>query len=225
MKTYTFRPRRQSKVDKCITTIFYVRRPFMFKFTTKHQKRRQWKRRKHNFEYVLYLNILSLWSTEYIFYRKLIKFNYNYCIMKSSLIVYNLANLRGTSPALAKNSEHTYIATLPKSIINYCSKLNFNVFKYWYQTTNSSLIIGSYFLNDSNEVLKQIFKNYFTHPSYIYTTSTLVSHNALTNNNLIDVYNNLFNVLLPDHHYAVINELYKIHILLVINHLYNKNIN
>lgn len=60
VKTYVFKKQRQSKVDKCVTTVFYMRRPFMFKFITKHQKRRQWKRRKHNFEYILYLNILSL---------------------------------------------------------------------------------------------------------------------------------------------------------------------
>lgn len=143
--------------------------------------------------------------------------------MRSSLVVYNLALLRGTSAALAKNSEHTYLATLPKSIINYCSKLNYNLFKYWYQTTNSPLIIGSYFLNDSNEPLKQIFKNYFTHPSYVYTTTTLAPHNVLINNNLVDSYIDLCDVILFNNHHAILTELYKIHILLLVNRISNNN--
>lgn len=217
MKTYTFKSRRRSKVDKCVTTVFYVRRPFVFRFITKHQRRRQWRRRKHSFEYVLYLNILSLWATEYVFCRKLAKFNYNYCIMRSSLIVYNLAALRGTSPALAKNSEHTYIATLPKLLIKYCATRNYNLFKYWYRPTGTPLTVGSYFTNDTYETTKQIFKTYLIHPSYVCSTSTLSPYYENFNKNLLESYDDLYETLLVKHHYALLVELYKIHILLTLN--------
>jgi len=222
VKTHDYTFQRQSKVDKCITTVFYMRRPFFFKFTTKHQKRRQWKRRKHSFEYILYLNILSLWASEYVFCRKLIKFNYNYCIMKSSLLVYNLALLRGTSPALARNSEHTYIATLPKSLIKYYAGLNYSLFKYWYRPTSTQLTVGSFFLNDPNETPKQIWKTCFIRPSYTYSTTTLTPYTTNINNDLTNSYKELFDDFILNHHYHIITELYKIHILLTLKHTLNK---
>ena len=223
MKTYNFKSQRRSKVDKCVTTVFYVRRPFVFRFITKHQRRRQWKRRKHNFEYILYLNILSLWATEYVFCRKLVKFNYNYCIMRSSLVVYNLALLRGTSPSLAKNSEHTYIATLPKLLIKYYTRMNYNLFKYWYQPSSTPLIISSYFINESNMSLKQTFKTCFIHPSYVYSTSSLSPYYENFNKHLLGSYEDLFHVLLLKHHYSMLSEIYKVHILLILNCIHVEN--
>jgi len=143
--------------------------------------------------------------------------------MNSSLIVYNLAALRGTSPALAKNSEHTYIATLPKLLIKYCVNLNYSLFKYWYQPTGTSLVVGSYFTNDTPETTKQIFKTYFTHPSYICSTSALSPYYENFNKNLLESYDDLYNTLLLKHHYATLIELYKIHILIVLNCISTEN--
>lgn len=144
--------------------------------------------------------------------------------MKSSLLVHNLALLRGTSPALAKNSENTYIATLPKSLIGYYSRLNYSLFKYWYRPTSTQLTVGSFFLNDLNETSKQIRKTCFIQPSYIYSTTTLTPHTTNVTNVMIDSYNELFNCVLANHSLFMLNELYKIHILLTLKHVLTEDV-
>lgn len=143
--------------------------------------------------------------------------------MKSSLLVYNLALLRGTDPALAKNSENTYIATLPKSLIKYYSRLNYSLFKYWYKPTGTQLTVGSFFLNDLNETSKQIRKTCFIQPSYIYSTTTLTPYTTTVTSTMIDSYNDLFNYVLINHSFSMLNELYKIHVLLVLKHVLTEN--
>lgn len=209
-RTSTFTTKRHSHTDACMNIVFYIRKPFVFRFITKH-RRKTWRRRKHMFEYVLYLNILSLWATEYVFFRKLIKFNYSYCITKSSLFVYNLAALRTTNPSVAKNSEHTYLATLPKSIINYFLKLNWKTYQFWQQPINTPVIISSFFVNNPTD---EIFKTCLISGGFVYSSTTLVAFsNALNDSNLTS-YSNLIDIITHQYVYNMIVEVYKLHILL-----------
>lgn len=205
-----------SHMDVCMNTVFYLRRPF--KFTTKH-RRRSWRRRKHNFEYVLYFNVLGMWSTEYVFFRNNIKFTYNYCITKTSLLVYNLADLRGTVPALAKHSEHVYMSTLSKTIVNYFSFLQVPTYRYWRNPVNTLLVFSSSYRNpDTDEVLKTCLIS----PGYHYSTSTLSPYRSESYYSHHDSYTNLIDSLLNTYNHQWILEFYKISTLLTL-YILNKN--
>jgi len=184
-----------------------------FRFITKHEMRRAWKKRKHSFEYVLYLNVLSLWSTEYVFFRKLIKFNYNYCIAKSTLFVHNYALLRCEIPATTVNSENTYLARLPRVALSYFLKINIRRYKFWLQNLDTTLTVGSYSSNneiDSKEVAKSCFMN----PAYTYSSSVMYSHNTSVEESVTGDELNTFIATSEERYIVQTYELYKLHVLL-----------
>ena len=190
-----------------------------FRFITKHT-RRSWKRRKHAFEYILYVNVLSFWSCEYMFFKKNIRFNYNYCIDKSSLLVYNLANLRGTVSSLAKNSENSYLAVLPKTIVNYFSSSNMSLYRYWLKPVNTLLVFSSFYRNSPTDV---VFKTCLTSPSFIYTTTTMYPDTGELYTLGNDSLESLFTQLLINNYYQLIIEIYKINTLITLASMFNND--
>jgi len=208
-----FTPLQLNKIDASVNVAYFMRKPFIYRFISKHHRRQPWRRRKHNFEYILYTTILSMWSTEYVFFRKMIKFNYNYCIHKTSLFVYNLAVLRSTCPAMARNSENVYLATLPKTIISYFFKSAVNVYTYWRQSVGTMVVVSSYYQNQPTD---EVFKKCLISPGYMYSPSTLAplrEKNYLTS---IDTIAQLYTHLFEKYHLAMILELYKIWVYMVL---------
>lgn len=216
VRTFTFTSQSSSHTDVCMNTVFYLRKPF--RFISKHT-RRSWKRRKHRFEYVLYLNILSLWSAEYAFFKKSIKFTYSYCIYKTSLLVYNLAGLRGTISALANNSEKAYLITLPKAVICYFTLSQINIYKYWINPINTLLVFSSFYRSTPTW---NVFKTDSISPSHICSTSALYTYHtnwsSYRNDNVYDV----LNKLLMNYNTQIAVETYKVYVLVLLN-LLNKS--
>lgn len=209
-----FKPFQIGRINVSCRTVYWARKKSNYRFITRNRGRRvQWRRRKHNFEYILYTNILGMWSTEYTFFKKMIKFNYNYCISKSSLLVYNLAVLRGTCPSIAKHSEHTYLATLPKTIVNYFLKLQSYTHPFWRQQVGTLVTIGSFFINNPTD---EVFKMCLISPSHLYTTTTLVPYQNDNYLSKIDCCDELFFQLFVKYNTAILVELYRIHVLLVL---------
>lgn len=213
IRSYEFNMIRISKINASVNAVYWMRKPFNFKFVTKHHRRQSWRRRKHTFEYIVYTNVLSMWSTEYVFFRKLTKFNYNYCLMKTSLLVYNLAFLRGTNPSTAQNSEHAYLSTLPKTIVNYFSNLDVALYAFWRQPTGTLVAVSSFYSNNSTD---KIFKTCLISPSHYYTTSTLVPYKETSYITTSDSLFTLVDSIVTKQHYSLLLELYKIHIFLVL---------
>ena len=215
-RSYNFNTQSHSHTDVCMNTVFYLRKPF--KFTTKHT-RRYWRRRKHNFEYVLYTNILNSWSVEYVFFRNNIKFTYNYCITKSSLVAYNLAELRGTIPALAKNSEHVYLSTLTKVVIRYFYSSNIPTYAYWQHPVNTLITFSSFYKNAETD---EIFKTCLISPSFVYSTSTLHPYSNDRSIHSSESYEILFNSIFETYSFQWISEIYKISTLLALDSIIRK---
>lgn len=216
------------RFDAVTNTVFYLRRPklFFYTFITRHHYRRKaWVRRKHRLEYVLYLTVLNGWAVEYAFMKKMIKFNYNYCITKTSLLVSNLALLRSMNPSIANNSEHVYLTSLPKEIIRYFLKLQYNFHTYWRQKTDSLMVFSSYYQNittfDFGE--REVRRRCLIKPNLIYSTSSIAPISEKPYFKPLDSWSNLLDVILPDYHYSILVEIYKLHILITIILLY-KNI-
>jgi len=218
IRTFTFDMQSHSHTDVCMNTVFYLRKPF--KFVSKHT-RRSWKRRKHRFEYVLYLNILSLWSSEYAFFKKNIKFTYSYCIYKTSLLVYNLASLRGTISTLANNSEKAYLTTLPKSVIYYFTMSQINIYKYWNNPVNTLLVFSSFYKSTATW---DTFKTDSISPSYICSVASLHPYHlkwSIYQNTCLD---NVINGLFMTYNTNIAIEVYKLHILFLLNSLSKKTL-
>lgn len=218
-RTVNFNAWQLSKIDASVNTVYYMRKPFIFRFITKHHRRQPWRRRKHSFEYILYTNILGMWSTEYVFFRKMIKFNYNYCITKSSLLVYNLAGLRSACPSVAKNSENTYFAILPKTIVNYFNKLQFNIYTFWRQPVEASVVISSYYQNKPTD---EVFKHCLISPSHTYSTSTIAAYDETSYLTSTDSMNQWLDVMLSKRVNALLLEVYKLHIYLILLSIHQK---
>lgn len=211
IRTFTFDTQSHSHTDVCMNTVFYLRKPF--KFISKHT-RRSWKRRKHRFEYVLYLNILSLWSAEYTFFKKSVKFTYSYCIYKTSLLVYNLASLRGTISTSANNSEKAYLVTLPKAVVCYFTMSQINIYKYWNNPVNTLLVFSSFYKNTATW---DTFKTDSISPSYICSPTSIHTYHtkwsSCQNICLDDIVSNT----LMTHNTNMAVEIYKLHILFLLN--------
>lgn len=205
---------RLSKIDASVNVMYFMRKPFIYRFVSKHHRRQPWRRRKHNFEYILYTTILGMWSTEYVFFRKMVKFNYNYCIHKTSLFVYNLAVLRSTCPSVARNSENVYLATLPKTIINYCLKFAISSYTYWRQSVGTMVVISSYYRNQPTD---EVFKKCLISPGFTYSTSTLVPFREKSYLALSDTVTQLCISRLEQYHLAMLLELYKLWIYTVLH--------
>jgi hypothetical protein len=211
VRTFTFAKQSHSHTDVCMNTVFYLRKPF--KFISKHT-RRSWKRRKHRFEYILYLNILSLWSAEYSFFKKSIKFTYSYCIYKTSLLVYNLAGLRGTISTLANNSEKAYLTTLPKIVVRYFTLSQMNIYKFWLNPVNTLLVFSSFY---NNTATWSTFKTDSTAPSHICSPSMLYPYHVNWSNHQNTNLGGVFSEIFTAYNTQLLIEMYKLYILFSLN--------
>ena len=214
-----FKIRRYSSVIISFKKVARLNRheQLSFRFITKHEKRKAWKRRKHSFEYVLYLSVLSLWSTEYVFFRKLVKFNYNYCIAKSTLFVHNLALLRGDVPATTVNSENTYLARLPRIVLAYFLKINIHRYKFWLQNLDTTLTLGSYSTNNEED---EVAKSCFMSPAYTYNSSVMYPHTVDVAEHDMKLEIDQFLTTNEEYYMLQVHELYKLHVLLSLNKIY-----
>lgn len=198
-------------MDVCMNTVFYLRRHY--KFTTKHM-RRIWKRRKHHFEYILYLNVLSQWSAEYAFFRKNIKFTYSYCICKTSLLAYNLAGLRDAIFASATNSERAYLTSLPKTLVRYFTSSQIGTYFYWTGPVNTLLVFSSFYQNAQVPNMRKICA---MSPSYVYSPSALAAYHDGWLKYQSSNYHALLIQPIVDYSYQLLTEIYKLHVMCVIN--------
>lgn len=111
-----------------------------FKMTTSYRKdlyhtptkwsRKSTSRRKHSHNWLLYHNILTEWSKEYLFFRKYNRFIVSLNIFKNSYLVYNLLIFKNALPSDIVGGENIIITNIIKRVIKYSHRFKASLSAY-----------------------------------------------------------------------------------------------
>lgn len=101
----------------------YYRKPFI---TITKFKRRNWSRRKHLTNWLVYQNIMVDWSTDYLFMRRYNRFVIALRIFKYSYLIFNLLVFRKSSIVDFPGSEVMAVTNTIRRVRLYSSRLNFS---------------------------------------------------------------------------------------------------
>lgn len=86
--------------------------------------RRSWARRKHLGNWVVYQNVLSDWSQDYLFFRKYNRFILNVQLFKNSFFVFNLLIFTKIGISNFMDAEKVMISSLIHRVSRYYCRIN-----------------------------------------------------------------------------------------------------
>jgi hypothetical protein len=89
--------------------------------------RKSWSRRKHLTNWLIYQNVLTDWSKDYLFFKKYNRFILIFQLFKNNFFSYNNFLIKKLNVSSTSGSETIVFSSLTSKIIRYCSK-NFNQF-------------------------------------------------------------------------------------------------
>lgn len=100
--------------------------------------RKSWSRRKHLTNWLIYQNVLTDWSKDYLFFKKYNRFSLIFQMFRNSFLSYNTFLIKKLNVSSSSGSEKIVFSTLSSKIINYCSKYssNFYTFLQYYRNIN-----------------------------------------------------------------------------------------
>jgi len=152
-------------------------------------------RRKHLNNWLVYQNVLSNWSNDYLFFKQYSKFVFNHQILKYSFLTYNFMVLKKTNNSYIKNVEDFLSSSFLNRLSNYFNRLNFNSYLFFKKFKNNQWFFISSF-SDTN-LIKAIST---INPNPLYYTSQLNFYPTTFNNNQIEyikqILNEIFNIIL-----------------------------
>lgn len=102
--------------------------------------RKSWSRRRHLNNWLIYQNLLSNWSNEYLFFKQYSKFTFNYQLFKNSFFSHNLMILRKSSNSQLKGMESFISSPFISRISNYFNRLNFSTYLFFKRLKNNSWV-------------------------------------------------------------------------------------
>ena len=174
--------------------------------------RKNWVRRKHWTNLLIYNNILLNWFGDYLFFKRYNKFVFNLKIFKTSFFSYNLMFLKNTLPVLNKNTEKVLISSVTRNIMKYFSL---------YSSNNYSSLLkfkNIIWITVSSPTINFNFKKNIPVVQTLYNLNNNVLYPAITINDKIYWWNQIYNlwimlILIK------IKELYKVTQLLCLTNL------
>lgn len=170
--------------------------------------RKSWSRRKHLTNWLIYQNVLTDWSKDYIFFKKYNKFTLVYRMFKNSFFSYNLFLIKKLNVSASVGSEKIIFSSLTSKISKYCSKYSTSLHSFLQQYKNVNWLYVT-----SNTKLNVLIPQ----TSSILTPLVAIHQNILSNVDieysqttwLYVIYNSLFTFYVSQ-----LTELYKLSILL-----------
>jgi len=172
--------------------------------------RKSWSRRKHLTNWLVYQNVFSNWSNDYLFFKQYSKFIFNYQLLKHSFLTYNFMLLKKKNNFYIKNVESFISSSFLNRLSNYFNKLNFNSYLFLKKFKNNQWFFISSF-SDTN-IIKY---NNTINNNTIYSTSQLNYYPTVFNNTRSDyikqILDTVFNIILKKN-----TEIYKILNLLIL---------
>lgn len=130
----------QSFLKVCHQTAFiattYHRRRLYDLMMTK-LTRKSFFRRKHFHNWLIYQNILSSWSREYLFFRRYARSVLALYFYRKSYLFYNLLIYRGTTIDQLRGRKNVYATNLIRGVSSYCNQSGVIVFPFIYKIVSS----------------------------------------------------------------------------------------
>jgi len=172
--------------------------------------RKSWSRRKHLNNWLIYQNVFSNWSNDYLFFKQYSKFVFNYQLLKYSFLTYNFMVLKKKNNLYIKNVESFISSSFLNRLLNYFNRLNFNSYLFLTKLKNNQWFFISSFNNIS---LTKHISTINHNP--LYSTSQLNYYSTVFNNTrseyIKQILDNIFNIVLKKS-----TEIYKILNLLIL---------
>ena len=116
-----FQSSSDAAFDSVVNSHMYLRKSFNSSTTI---TRRKWARRRHLSNWLSISNVMSNWSSSYLFNRRLLKALHAQLLTKHSFIVLSVLSFKNSIPSLHKNTESVISSTLTRSLFNYFQRYN-----------------------------------------------------------------------------------------------------
>ena len=166
--------------------------------------RKSWSRRKHLTNWIIYQNVLTDWSREYIFFKKYHRFTVLFQMFSNSFLSYNMFLIKKLNSSSTVGSEKLLFSSLTSRIIRYGTNnsINFYTFLKNYRNVNWLYVTTPVTTSLTNTLVTPI----------IYTSQTTFNQtfrNTSMQNLLLLIHQTLFQITL-----SKMLDLYKVTILL-----------
>jgi hypothetical protein len=112
--------------------------------------RKSWSRRKHLHNWIIYQNIFSDWSSDYLFFKQFNNLVFNYQLFKNSFVCYNTLIMKRLNPLTSVGMEKFTYSSLTKKIISY--NLNLPMFTNFYQFLGNYRNVSWFYVTTCNNV-------------------------------------------------------------------------
>ena len=170
--------------------------------------RKSWSRRKHLTNWLIYQNVLTDWSKDYIFFKKYNRFTLIFQMFKNTFFSYNSFLIKKLNVSSSVGSENVVFSTLISKIITYCSRYSSNFYTFLQHYKNVNWLYITTPKNSSNiqPSLGALFNPVFYTSQSLFTPSVQKQDSSLW---FWMIYQNLFTITI-----SKLVELYKLSILL-----------
>lgn len=174
-------------------------------------RRKQTSRRRHLHNWLIFINILTDWSKEYLFFRKYIKLILTFQFFKNSFLIYNLILFKNTIPREFIGYESSLMINIVGKIIKYSSRVNSNLFPFIkkFNTTYFLYITTNINFEDIQKTSElTLLTPYLLHQSSLYVDDYKLSNLEWLGNLILFLYTLSFSKLV---------EVYKVVIILTLS--------
>jgi len=172
--------------------------------------RKSWSRRRHLTSWIIYQNVFSNWSNDYLFFKQYNKFIFNYQLLKHSFLTYNFMVLKKTNNSYIKDIESFISSSFINKLSNYFNKLNFSSYLFLKRLKNNQWFFISSF--DKQNLTKSVNN---INPNPFYSTSQInyypIELKNFKLNYITQILDTIFNIILSKN-----VEIYKILSLLLL---------
>jgi hypothetical protein len=138
--------------------------------------RKSFFRRKHFHNWLIYQNILSSWSREYLFFRRYARSLLALYFYRKSYLFYNLLIYKGTTIDQLRDRKNVYATNLIRGVSAYCNQTNVIIFPFIYKITSSQWFYTSLYSRWSPLPLTWLELRRWkagTNPAYLLTDRSL----------------------------------------------------
>ncbi len=123
-----YRAPTEASFESTVNACMYLRKPF---YSATTLTRRKWARRRHLSNWLALANVMSNWSSAYLFYRHTEKATYSQFLTRYSYLSFGILAFKNSLPAMHRSSETVISSTLTKKILRYFSNSKLPRFYYF----------------------------------------------------------------------------------------------
>lgn len=153
--------------------------------------RKSWSRRKHLTNWLIYQNVLTDWSKDYLFFKKYNRFTFIFQMFKNTFFSYNTFLIKKLNISSTVGSETILFSSVISKIIRYCSKQssNFYMFLRNYKNINWLYITTPKKITNNNPLVGNLINPILSTSQTLFNPSTVDQDATIW---LVLIHQNLF---------------------------------